>query len=231
MSERITMKKVREDVLDVFNLRKGIFYTLAQLLVAPGRTIQRYLQGERKKIMNSFRLLVLLSALYSLVIIKTGIVDINKSIKFDLGHEIEEQERVKTEAEFREGISKYYNDFSSILTFLLVPLVGWSTYLFFKKSGLNFAEHITAQAFLSSLGFGISIAFAPLGLYAYRLYAFIMLVFAFVYQIRYCYSISPYGKFTTFTRSILSYLLAMFIFTFVIGIIVAIFVYLKLSNR
>ena len=73
LPERITTRKILADISDILNLQRGAPYTLWRTLINPGKTIYTYLRQDRTKLMNSFRLLVLV------VTISTFI-----SVKFDL---------------------------------------------------------------------------------------------------------------------------------------------------
>jgi membrane protein insertase Oxa1/YidC/SpoIIIJ len=134
--KRITTRSIFEDLLDILNLKRGAPYTLWQTLLNPGKTIYTYLRVDRSRLINSFRLLVLIVTISTFITIKLNLTEIafkdNVSISVD-GNEALTQEEVMLKTK------DIFNSYLSLFSFLLVPILGVFTYWFFKRSGHNVA--------------------------------------------------------------------------------------------
>ena len=67
--KRITWGYIFESFLNIFNLEKGLLYTLQGLLLKPGQTIRVYLFEDREKLMKPFAFFILTSTLAVLIAI------------------------------------------------------------------------------------------------------------------------------------------------------------------
>jgi hypothetical protein len=79
---RITWKEIIEHVLEVtFDVDKGFFHTVKEMIVRPGKTIDEYLQGKRIAHFNPLMFLILLggiaSALYHLLNVNLIVEKVN----------------------------------------------------------------------------------------------------------------------------------------------------------
>ncbi len=59
LGPRLTYRFVWAEVLAFISWEKGALYTLACMLVGPGNTVHRYLRGERKRLTNPIRFLLM----------------------------------------------------------------------------------------------------------------------------------------------------------------------------
>ena len=61
--ERLSMQHVARELVQFVTWEKGALYTTKQLLLKPGRTTRRYLDGERTRLTNPIRYLLMSTAL------------------------------------------------------------------------------------------------------------------------------------------------------------------------
>lgn len=142
--ERISMHKVRHDILMVLNLEKGIFYTVLQMLRAPGEAMHQYLFVDRSRFMDPTRFLLLTVALLTFVTL-----NFFPEIGFYQGLEqgFKAGENPEKQAIFGKLIA-LYSDYMSVLMLLTVPPAALVSWILFGKYKLHYAEHLVINAYL-----------------------------------------------------------------------------------
>lgn len=220
--ERITTKKLFGDLLSILNLERGALYTLVETAKNPWRLISSYLYEDRSRIMNSFRLLILIVTIATFITLKSDVFKITFEATID-AQEVETK-TIETDI-FKQKIGELMQRNLSLLSFLLVPFVGIFTYWFFRKQRLNLAEHVTAQAYLISLNTAISTLLIPLAYVNFSLYGIIPLLILMVYHVWFCLSFSENkSKAKTILASLGSLFLGFSVFYFLMGLSAAIYV-------
>lgn len=219
LPERITTRKILAEISDILNLQRGAPYTLWRTLISPGKTIYTYLRQDRSKLMNSFRLLVLVVTIGTFISLKFNLTE----IAFKDNVNITLEGNPASQEEVMQLTKEIFNSYLSLFSFLLVPFLGLFTYWFFKRAGYNTAEHITAQAFIVSLLTAIGALFTPMAIYVPKIFPVVYLLIAVAYQIRYCLSLPNHKtKTRTVFAALGSFFAAYFIYYLIIGIVVGI---------
>ena len=145
--QRITMQTISEYVLAVFNLERGLLYTMKQLTIRPGQAIRDFLFTEkRNKHIKPFSFVILTATLSTFITLKLMSQNINIS-GFNLGSSKNDslfvQELI---ANFNYLLAKYFN----LIQMLKIPFLTLGTYWLFKKNNFNFAEHLIINTFVFS---------------------------------------------------------------------------------
>lgn len=151
---RITLKRISNEILTVFNLDKGFFYTFFEILKRPFESIQSYLYKDRSKLVNPFRFLILTVAAQVLImrihqggfhlIEKMNAKNIEKFKANDLV--------IEATTKSQEFAFQYMN----IISLLSIPLISFATYYLFRKMKMNYAEHLVTNSFITGCGSAIS---------------------------------------------------------------------------
>jgi len=147
----------------VFQLEKGLFYTIKELFIRPGHSIREYLEGKRVKHFRPISFLFLTSTIYALV-----------AYYFDL-------QTVASDMVdgMIGGLTDDYNDpvaaTSNTLIFMkwlvahpayfalfLFPLFSLASYITFIKSGYNYFEHLILNAYLTGQQAIVYMIFLPI---------------------------------------------------------------------
>lgn len=121
--KRITLKGLLHDVFHFFtHLDKGFGYTLKQLLVAPGYMQRDYINGNRSRHQKPFSMFFICATVAGLsrYWIYTALM------KYYHSGNIQE--------------ANFFHEYMVLLQIALLPLITFITYLFFIKSGYNYAE-------------------------------------------------------------------------------------------
>lgn len=132
---------------------KGVLQLIAALTVRPGTVAREYvLEGKRKRYFNPFTFLV----------ITVGFVVLSNSIFHPYVREMPTNSVATTNQhptkggppskrtqfeERRQTMMQFIEKRGNILIFLAVPLFALVYWLFFLRTGINFAEHLVAHVF------------------------------------------------------------------------------------
>ena len=229
--ERITFKKLVHDLYEILNLKRGILHTLYQTAKNPWNLVSTYLYEDRSKIVNSFRLLIFIVTLSTFISVTFDVNDItfkeSVQMNFDSSEVIKES-KIDVKSEFM----RLMNQNQSMLQFLLVPFLGLFTYLFYKNSGLNLAEQITAQAYFISFNTAVTILLTPLVFYSVKVYVAIPLILLAVYHIWYCLSLpSNRSKVRRIFAAVASISIGYFLYSLIIMFMVGIYIGYKIATE
>ncbi|MES2892003.1 MAG: DUF3667 domain-containing protein [Bacteroidota bacterium] len=137
-AHRITLSHVVHDVIHVFlHADKGIFPFMGNLLIAPGKLAFDYINGKRR-MFNPFQYYILSVGLILFLMSKSSFYDELDTITNGSAQKIPGI-MGKAMTDFNVFLRKNGN----IITFLSMPLIALSSWLFFKKRKENYAEHFT----------------------------------------------------------------------------------------
>lgn len=135
---------------------KGILFLMKELTLRPGKVALEYNAGKRKKYFNPITYLLLISALQIFLSQKTGIYDyyLAKTQEFvqqmqKLAPDANLDDSIKT-LEEAKGQQKKVLENNKILTLIFLPLLALLTWLFFYKSGHNYAENLVLNVMLQA---------------------------------------------------------------------------------
>jgi hypothetical protein len=146
-TKRISLKELLRELFRFFtHIEKGFFYTLQQLIVAPGRMQLTYIEGKRnihQKPFSMFLMCATITALIRYWIFKV----VTKYYHTDIISE-----------------AKFFHEYMVITFIVLIPIYVLITYLIFYKSGYNYAEVGVMMLYTISICFLIAgiIAFLKL---------------------------------------------------------------------
>jgi hypothetical protein len=141
-THRFTVRHIFHNFFHSFtHVDSGLLYLIKELFIRPGTVIREYIEGRRKKYFNPFQYLVLSIAAMVFVM-----------VKFNLGTlilgnvHITGDKALVFQAQFTSFLYQYIN----IFQFITLPILSGYSYLFFRKSGFNYAENLVLNTFLSA---------------------------------------------------------------------------------
>jgi Protein of unknown function (DUF3667) len=123
----------------VFHVSRGIVPTVRGLLLEPGRTIRAYLDGQHARFFNPLTLLVLSAGAYAVLYQSAVVMDA-------IALHIPDRSRDNA-MRLLKLVVRWY----SLSMALLIPIAAVGTWLTFRNAGRNFAEHVVAMTFVSSM--------------------------------------------------------------------------------
>lgn len=160
---RFTLKHALHDFFHSFtHIDRGILFLIKELFTRPGYASKEYIEGKRKKYFNPFQYLFLavaaatfLSVNYQLMGPKADVNTIGTGINtFGL--------------QYNAFIYKYFN----VIQLVSVPVIALFSWLFYRKSGYNYAENLVFNTFLGAQRTLMYILIAPF-LYIFNRYWYI----------------------------------------------------------
>lgn len=141
--KRVSFGHFISDVFGAFNLERGLVFTFKLLFSKPGYLVQLYLNEGRFKIFNPFRLLLLTTALSLFVFYFVGPESFIAG--FAAGMSSSEEGAPDT-----EKLQQLFLDWYNLILWIAIPIYGLFSYLFNRKVGYNYAEHMVIQTFYIS---------------------------------------------------------------------------------
>lgn len=137
--KRITTKSVLTDVRQsLIHYDQGFLHTILALLRRPGHLVREYLEGKRVSVTKPVKFILWATALNFLVFHLVGLDQ-------DMVHALSGQQG-QTAATMK--LTRYIFDHPAIVIFLMIPCISCCSWLFFRRQGYNYAEHVVLNAYL-----------------------------------------------------------------------------------
>lgn len=150
--ERFTVKGMIDD--EVYNLmhleRRKFFYTAWDLTIRPAQSVKKLLHGYRRYLYPYFNYLILV-----------GTITIFLSVRYKFfvsGYDIGDQSNALEDMlewmgfnqQFRIDFFSYAEEFATIVNIVAIPVFALMSYLFFRKSKYNLAEHFILNVYIGA---------------------------------------------------------------------------------
>ena len=182
--KRITLKNIGENLLEILNFERGIFYTIRGLALTPGKTIRHYLYEDRKKMVQPLKFLVIAGIINSILSFFVGdmLPDMSKGLV-----EFFEEFSLPLFCEPKLAGQKFQSfvaNYQGLLVVFSLPVIAGLTFLVFRKSDFNYAEHIVISAYLfgfNNLLASINLLFIKIGIYYLSLGSALLIIAYFIY--------------------------------------------------
>lgn len=146
-THRFTLKHLGHEILHALtHTDKGMLFLIKELFVRPGNVVREYVEGKRKKYFNPITFLLIMMAFQIYASRKTDIFDayITATEKFvkEISPKSSTPNKSMEDLQKFKQLSPKLLENSKIITFLFLPFVALLTWLFFWKSGFNYAENL-----------------------------------------------------------------------------------------
>jgi len=130
---------------ECFSDQQRIFFTLAELFVRPGNSIQEFLDGKRKRHFKPIAYVLTWSTVYFVV---TQIADQNTWVEDVITGWMNGATGEKSAAEIPRTVTWFSKNYA-YATLLLLPVFSLASYLAFLKFGRNYLEHIVLNSYIT----------------------------------------------------------------------------------
>lgn len=129
---------------------KGILYLIKHMTLYPGVAAREYvLENKRKRYFNPFTFLILVLGLT--VFANLILHPYSKRIQ-DVSNEFKTEKKKKVYSKIlqrqKEAIH-FIESRNNLVTFMALPIITLIFWLFFRKTGINYAEHLVANIFFA----------------------------------------------------------------------------------
>ncbi|HMQ46789.1 MAG TPA: DUF3667 domain-containing protein [Saprospiraceae bacterium] len=186
--ERVSLRKMWVNILSILNLERGMFYTIWQLILAPGTAMQRYLFLDRSRFIEPLKFLVIAVAFFLFMAINyfpnSNWFDVDQEASFSNG------------SESYSKVTVFLQQYANLVMLFSVPIAAWISWRLFRKYRLNYGEHLVLNAFLYGFLTFVSILMLPLSLGSASTYSNSILAVFCIYSIYFFQSLfsMPWGK-------------------------------------
>ncbi|MGB3468959.1 MAG: DUF3667 domain-containing protein [Cyclobacteriaceae bacterium] len=150
--ERITLVKLLKDLSEIFNLERGIFFLVKELILRPGVTIRSYLYENRYTYFHPIRLLLITTALNFFIFwLVDGVENLSQTVDISppTGTGLDDAAGMKL---YQTVFADIFNDYFNMMIWLFIPVVSLFSYWLFKKSGYNYAENLVLNTYVTCIG-------------------------------------------------------------------------------
>lgn len=214
--KRFTIWGIVSDVVSGFNVERGLIYTLKLLFSRPGFLLRYYFHEGRFRVFNSFRLLILTTAVSVLAMYTIAPEDF--LLAFGEGYNnVEDTTKLDMRA-YEDWIYDWYN----LILWTAIPIYALFSYLFNRKTGYNFAEHMITQSFhVSALNIITTIFVILTALTSQEWLIIMMFLMMVVYYFWLLRAWLERSSFWFFLKNVMAYVLANFIYFILLGAVIA----------
>ena len=150
--KRIDRKYLTDEVQYlIIHTNKGFFYSLKNIIKAPGKTARDFIDGNRVNHYKPLLMAFVLSGISAFVSFK--IINMNSVMERYFAEHTEQ----KIAVSWMNDLTSLMSSYSSALMLLLIPIISIVTFLVFRKWGQNYYEHIIMNSYIQILYTIISI--------------------------------------------------------------------------
>ncbi|MGI9525998.1 MAG: DUF3667 domain-containing protein [Weeksellaceae bacterium] len=165
---KIDGKYVWREIISVLNFDKGIFYTIKEIFLRPGKTIQEFLLHDRKRLVKPIIFIIITSLIYSII---------NNYFQIEEKYIDQNGLENSTIGKLIKWIQQNYG-YANIL---MGVFIAFFIKLFFRKFDYNFYEILILLCYIMGIGMLILSFFSLIqGLFHIKLFE-IGGILAFVY--------------------------------------------------
>ena len=237
---RLTMKELLHLAYEAFfDFDRGFFFTLKELFLHPQQVIRAYLQGKRIVFTNPVKYLFLWLGLSTFIAFSFLDVD---GFTQEMSQEVQ-WKKVNTESAAKkakvEKLMKQMNQMQKLVLqnpqfvyAVLIPILSFCTFLFFRGQRLTYAEHLLANTYVMSQTIIVTIPsyvfyyWFPKYLMVVTMASLLLSVLYYALVVRLTFG----SSFWHFVKGFFSYLLAYLSLIFAIAILVFVYTVWTIVN-
>jgi len=119
-------------------------FLVKEMTTRPGYVVQEYLDGKRKKYFNPLSFLVIAAAIWAILVLKSGYFESMGSG----GPGGSRQMTGEFARYFSESMKIVVAHGKIIILIIIVPVLGFLSWIFFRKHKNTFAENLVLQSFM-----------------------------------------------------------------------------------
>lgn len=147
ITRRITMRTLFSEFISLItNADRGLLHTFWMLLTNPGKVARDYVGGSTVLYASPLRYTLVGTAFITLVFIGMGVYDRQMEEMDGMMRQGQSQEAEMISHQINDLMKQYYQ----LISILFIPIFAWMTRLLFRKSQLNYAEHLVANAYFNT---------------------------------------------------------------------------------
>ena len=131
----------------VFQVEKGLFFTIWEVLIRPGTTLRNFIQGKRKNYFKPFAFLLTLSTIYILL---AEVTDLDTWFDAFYTGWMAGASDTQQDSHAQKVLGWFVINYR-FSTLALLPVFSLASYLSFRKFGYNYLEHVVINCYISGM--------------------------------------------------------------------------------
>lgn len=129
----------------IFQIDRGLFFTIWEMIVRPGVSLRNFLEGKRKPYFKPFAFLLTLSTVYFLL---AELTDQSTWLNDFYSGWISGASDFNQESNAEIILAWFVKNFR-FSTFFLLPIYSLASFFSFRKFGFNYLEHIVINCYIT----------------------------------------------------------------------------------
>lgn len=147
INRRITLRALFSEFISLItNTDRGLLHTFWMLLKNPGQVARDYIGGSTVNYASPLRYTLVGTAVITLVFIGMGVYDRQMEEMDGMMRQGQSQEAQMAARQINSLMKQYYQ----LISILFIPVFAWITRLLFRKSQMNYAEHLVTNAYFNT---------------------------------------------------------------------------------
>ena len=143
--DKLNLQSFLSELADnVFQINKGLFFTIKELSLKPGHTIRNFLEGKRKNHFKPIAYVFLLSTIYILVSKFSDSPTLIEDFFAGASDNVQEEGSVE-----KFPIIEWLSNNYAYTTLLLIPIFSLASFLSFLGLKRNYLEHIVLNSYIT----------------------------------------------------------------------------------
>lgn len=225
--DKINLPNFLNEVSDtIFQINRGLFYTMKELFVRPGYCIREYLSGKRKNHYKPIAYAFTLSAIYFLISQLSGSDTFVNDFISGYSNSSNSPETNANQLPIFNWFAENY----PLTMLLLIPIFSLASYLSYFKSGFNYLEHFVLNSYITGQQAIIYSLFAIISLVTSNsdLLVYLTILFSTAYAFfTFWQFFSEQSRTSVILRFLLTY--TIYLFTLLLLLFLLLFFALKIS--
>lgn len=145
-TERITFRYLLNEISNsIFQINRGFFFTVKELLIRPGHAIRDFIHGKRVSHYKPIGFLLVTATIYVFTIHLLETSTYIDSMLSGAKEAMLEKSETSTDSKFLNWVELN----QAYIPLLLIPLFATASFLAFFKSGYNYFEHIVLYIYIT----------------------------------------------------------------------------------
>ena len=176
-TSRFTLKYIfsYDFIHGFYNLHHGFFPTIKKIYTRPGHAVRDYVLGKRAEYLNYFSFLILAITLLHFLHYHSGI-------------HLQDIFYTRINKDFISSYNSLTDRYDKFFAFILIPIYALLSFLIFKRTGQNYAEHLVINIFKFTASLLMISIFYLLALFISD-HTILKLLYVFIFLLQIAYEI------------------------------------------
>lgn len=163
--QRFTLKSILYNAIvsPFIEHKRSLPFTIRELTLAPGKSIRKYVEGERDLLYSSDKFLFLIGTLTTILTFRYRFFSNEfTDTEGDVNSLIIKFFHLENKKTFIDSFFLYAEEYSTITNIIAIPVFAFFSYLFFKDKKFTFGENLVLNTYITAQQLFFLVAIVPL---------------------------------------------------------------------